>query len=90
MVIIGRFLHQDSEVFRRAGEGAARFKAVGVALFKLIEVSLQNVAERKVQRGGGLGEIPCNVAKLLGKVLFVERMPLRQPFLHDVDRRKAP
>ena len=69
----------------RAVDGLLRIEAVRIALFQLIEVALQDLLQRDLQRRGRLGKVPRDIAQFLGKVCAVKRVPLRKLFFHDVD-----
>ena len=60
-------------------DGRRRIEALGEALLELVEVCLQHVLERHVQRRRRLGEVPRHVAQLTHEVRPVELMPMASP-----------
>lgn len=64
----------------RAVDGLLRIEAVRIAFLQLIEVALQDLLQRDLQRCGRLCKVPRDIAQFLGKVRAVKRVPLRKPF----------
>ena len=55
------------------------------SVFQFFDICGQDVFQRDVQCKGCFRQIPGHIPQFLGKVLFVQLVPLSQPLFHNVD-----